>query len=273
MSSTKRLLCSATGLLLSAGPGVAVTQGHPLSLVGARQLQDGDGRGRDRCTDVTDPLPDAGTDKADWLYDYFWRVEHCWARPLPRRRWRHHGSTTVVTVPPTTVAPTTTAAPAPTTTTTVAPTTTTTAAPNTDPTVEGVISNLTAGATLTITDPDNPDRGFVSEFKIANPGKAAQAITVTIMANTPAGFPKFFEAADYDAHVFTCKNSVGAPYYKTVTLAGTFTCTGSLPAGAASVITVSSGSLIAATAVGQIVNVAATVSPGTGNRMLQGVFA
>ena len=186
-------------------------------------------------------------------------------------------TTTTTTVAPTTttstVAPTTTTTTvAPTTTTTVAPTTTT-VAPNTDPTIEGVIANLTAGATYTITDPDTPKRGFVSEFKVANPGTAAQAVTVTIVANTPAGFPKWFEAADYDTHVFSCRNSLGNPYYKTNTITGTFMCTGSLPAGAASVITVSSGSLIPVEAVGQIVNVAATVSPGTANRTLQGVFA
>ena len=135
------------------------------------------------------------------------------------------------------------------------------------------MDNLRAGARYTINSPDNPDRGFVSEFSIGNPSNVAKAITVTITAATPAGFPKYFEAADYGTGAFTCKTGTGTDYYKASTTAATFTCTGSLPANGASVITVSSGSLIATSAVGQTVNVAATVSPGGANRTLQAAFA
>jgi hypothetical protein len=180
-------------------------------------------------------------------------------------------TTTVRPTTTTTIASTTTTV-RPTTTTTIAPTTTTTA-PSTDPTISGQVNNLKAGVRFTTNSPDNPDRGFASEFSVANPSSAAKMITVTITAATPAGFPKYFEAADYSAGAFNCVTGTGGAYYKASTTAATFTCTGSLPAKSASVITVSSGSLIATSAVGQTFTVAATVLPGTANRTLQGTFA
>ena len=70
MSSTKRLLFSATGLLLSAGPGVAATQGSTVSVVRARDAHQGDDNTKrddtscehDRADDTNDDrTPTSGT--------------------------------------------------------------------------------------------------------------------------------------------------------------------------------------------------------------------
>ena len=127
--------------------------------------------------------------------------------------------------------------------------------------------------TYAIPTPDNPDRGFVALLTVANPTAAAKAVTVTIDASTPAGFPKYFEAADYAAGSFTCVTGTNGSYYKASTTTAMFTCTGTLAANAVSVITLSSGSMIAATAAGQPVTVVATANPGGSTKTLQGTFA
>lgn len=375
MTTTKRLLCSATGLLLSAGPGVTLTQDHSLDIVSARSVTRDDDRESsrakaerderddrddrdehdDRCDDDRDERPATSAAATD--------DERCTPSTKPTTKPRPHGSTTVITIPSattvpapststpappttvrprrttttratlppttlpsttlappttaappttlaptttlappttvapttTTVAPTTTAAPtttttvaptttsttlAPTTTTTVAPTTTTTVAPTTTttapapsgPTIAGSFANLTAGTKYTVPSPDDPNRGFVSLFTLSNPTGAAATVTVQINANSAAGFPKYFEAFDYATGSLTCKTGSGSDYYKASTTTASFVCTGTLPANASTVITVSSGSMIAATAVGQPVTVDATVTPGGANRTLAGAF-
>jgi hypothetical protein len=143
----------------------------------------------------------------------------------------------------------------------------------TTPGVAGVLANVQSGVSYRITDPETPNRGFVAELAISNPSAAAQSVTVTITGSTPAGFPRYFEAADYDQAVFTCTNASGQGYYRTSVTEAAFTCTGSLPAATTSVITLSSGSLIAAAAIGQPVTVSASASPGGSTKALQGTFA
>ena len=65
MSSTKRLLFSATGLLLSAGPGVAATQGSSVTLVNTQHARRSDdaNKGDDR------KCADDGTDGAGEVDD------------------------------------------------------------------------------------------------------------------------------------------------------------------------------------------------------------
>ncbi len=190
-------------------------------------------------------------------------------------------TTTAVTVPASTTTTTaatgsttsTTVAATTTTSTTLAPTTTTTTAAPTAPAVSGSLANLKAGTTYPIASPDNPDRGFVGLLTVSNPTSASKVVTVTVNATSPVAFPRYLEAADYDTGAFTCVTATNGAYYKAGSTAATFTCTGTVAANAASVITVSSGSMIPATSVGQSVTLTATVNPGAATKTLQGTYA
>lgn len=186
-------------------------------------------------------------------------------------------TTTTAPVTTTTVAPTTTTTAAATTTTvaatttTVAPTTTTSMAPAVA-TVEGRFANLAAGMSSRVASPDSPDRGLVAFLTVANPTSESLAVTVHITATSPAGFPKYFEAADFSGGGLTCRTVGGAEYFKASVTEAAFVCTGSLSASGVSVLTVSTGSLIPATAVGKPVVIDATLTPGAAHVALAGAF-
>jgi hypothetical protein len=192
-------------------------------------------------------------------------------------------ATTTTPAPTTTMAPPTTTKAPPTTTTTVAPTTTmaptTTAAPA-QPIVLAAV-NVTNSKLVDITSLEGPgavistkNRGFIATATVTNTTGASQTLTINFAATAAAGFPGFFEAKDYTAaHPFKC--TAGDPnnsaYYDLSTTSATFSCVGTLAASTSSLITISSGSMIASGAANTNYSIVATPSIGTA-KTLSGKF-
>jgi len=163
---------------------------------------------------------------------------------------------------------------------------TTTAAPA-QPLVLAAV-NVTNSKLIDITSLEGPgavisttNRGLVVTATVTNTTGASQTLTINFAATAAGsttkplvGFPAYFEAKDYTAaHPFKC--TAGAPnntaYYDASTTSATFSCVGTLAANASSLITISSGSMIAPAVANTNYSIVATPSVGTA-KTLSGKF-